>query len=160
MQTQWKTVIALVMAAATFGAQANEAHHQDASAAVVTKKAAKPTAKKVAASKVTPSNKQMDMQMEKMNAVHAKMAAAKTPEERQAAMQEGMAVMRDSMGMMKQMHMERCQGGMSNMRMMKDMKPGDDMPMKSMMQGDMRMMDMMMQMLDQQSSMMKMPMAQ
>jgi hypothetical protein len=34
------------------------------------------------------------------------------------------------------------------------------MPMKSMMQGDMRMMDMMMQMMDQQSSMMKMPMAQ
>jgi hypothetical protein len=59
--------------------------------------------------------------MEKMNAVHAKMAAAKTPEERQAAMQEGMAVMKDSMAMMKQMHMAHCQG-MSNMGMMKGMK--------------------------------------
>jgi hypothetical protein len=160
MKTQWKTVIALAIATATFSAQANEAHHQDASAAAVTQKAAKPTAKKVAASKVMPSNKEMDMQMEKMNAVHAKLAAARTPEERQAAMQEGMAVMKDSMGMMKQMHMARCQGDMSNMGMMKDMKPGDGMPMKSMMPGDVRMMDMMMQMMDQQSSMMKMPMAQ
>jgi hypothetical protein len=74
-------------------------------------------------------------------------------------MQEGMAVMKDSMAMMKQMHMAHCQG-MSNMGMMKGMKQGDGMPMKSMMQGDMRMMDMMMQMMDQQSSMMKMPMAQ
>jgi hypothetical protein len=49
------------------------------------------------------------------------MAAAKTPEERQAAMQEGMAVMKDSMAMMKQMHMAHCQG-MSNMGMMKGMK--------------------------------------
>ncbi|WP_159880780.1 hypothetical protein [Aquitalea sp.] len=160
MKTQWKTVIALAIVAATFGAQANEAHHQDASAAVVNKKAAKPAVKKTPASKVMPSNKEMEMQMEKMNAVHAKMAAAKTPEERQAAMQEGMAVMKDSMGMMKQMHMEHCQDGMSNAGMMKGMKPGDGMPMKSMMQGDVRMMDMMMQMLDQQSSMMKMPMAQ
>jgi hypothetical protein len=58
--------------ATTFTAQANEAHHQDASAAVVTKKAAKPAAKPMAASK------EMEAQMEKMNAVHAKMAAAKT----------------------------------------------------------------------------------
>jgi hypothetical protein len=71
MKTQWKTVIALAIAATTFTAQANEAHHQDASAAVVTKKAAKPAAKPMAASK------EMEAQMEKMNAVHAKMAAAK-----------------------------------------------------------------------------------
>jgi hypothetical protein len=51
MKTQWKTVIALAIAATTFTAQANEAHHQDASAAVVTKKAAKPAAKPMAASK-------------------------------------------------------------------------------------------------------------
>lgn len=159
MKTQWKTVIALAIAATTFTAQANEAHHQDASA-TVTKKAAKPAAKKTAASQVTPSSKEMEMQMEKMNAVHAKMAAAKTPEERQAAMQEGMTVMKDGMGMMKHMHMAHCQGGMSSMGMMKGMKPGDGAQMKSMMPGDMRMMDMMMQMLDQQSSMMKMPMAQ
>jgi hypothetical protein len=51
MKTQWKTVIALAIAATTFTAQANEAHHQDASAAAVTKKAAKPAAKPMAASK-------------------------------------------------------------------------------------------------------------
>jgi hypothetical protein len=75
-------------------------------------------------------------------------------------MQEGMAVMKDSMAMMKQMHMAHCQGDMSGMPMMKGMKPHDGKAVNPMMQGDMRMMDMMMQMLDQQSSMLKMPMAQ
>jgi Cu/Ag efflux protein CusF len=77
MKNQWKTVIALAIAATTFTAQANEAHHQDASAAVAGKQAAKPAAKPMAASK------ELDAQLEKMHAVHAKMAAAKTPEERQ-----------------------------------------------------------------------------
>ena len=67
---------------------------------------------------------------------------------------------KNMMSMMKQMHMAHCQGGMPSTSMKKGMKPGDDMPMKSMMQGDMRMMDMMMQMLDQQSSMMKIPKVQ
>ncbi|CDF84658.1 hypothetical secreted protein [Pseudomonas knackmussii B13] len=73
--------------------------------------------------------------MKKMQAIHDKIAAAKTPEERQAAMREGMLAMKEGMGMMQ----NGCAGkGMGpHMRMM-----------------DSKMMGMMMQMMDQQAGMM------
>lgn len=86
----------------------------------------------------------MAEQMQKMQAAHAKAVAAKTPVERQAAMQEGMKVMKESMAMMNKepgamgcMGMPGAKGG-----------PG---------KGMMGMMGMMMQMMEQQSSMMGMP---
>lgn len=85
----------------------------------------------------------MSGQLEKMQVAHDKIAAAKTPSERQAAMQEGMAAMKDGMGML--------QKNCKDMGM--DMSGGKD-------GADMQMMDMMMKMMDQQSHMMKMPMSQ
>ncbi|MNG35664.1 hypothetical protein D3C84_1224620 [compost metagenome] len=76
----------------------------------------------------------MTEQMQKMQDAHDKAAAAKTPEERQAAMQESMKTMKDSMAMMH----KNCHG--------MDMTGNKD---------GMGMMNMM----DQQSSMMKMPMS-
>ena len=83
----------------------------------------------------------MAEQMQKMQVAHAKAAAAKTLVERQAAMQEGMKVMKESMAMMNKepgamgcMGMPGAKGG-----------PGKGM------------MGMMMQMMEQQSSMMGMP---
>ena len=92
-------------------------------------------------------DKAMSEQMQKMQAAHDKMIAAKTPAERQAAMQEAMTTMKNSMGMMH----EHCPG--MGMGMGKGMSGGKDG------QGT-AMMDMMMRMMDQQSSMMKMPMGQ
>lgn len=89
-------------------------------------------------------DKAMSEQMEKMQAAHEKMIAAKTPAERQAAMQEGMATMKDSLGMMH----NHCQG--MGMGMGKGMYDGKD-------RSD-QMMGMMMKMMEQQSNMMKMPM--
>ena len=45
----------------------------------------------------------MDEHMKAMQAMHEKMMAAKTPEERQALMDEHMNLMQDGMGMMQQM---------------------------------------------------------
>ena len=97
-----------------------------------------------ASATATPQDKALSEQMQKMQAAHDKMAAAKTPAERQIAMQEGMDAMRGGMGMMH----GHCQG----MGMGKGMAGGQDRSNQ--------MMDMMMDMMDQQSSMMKMPMGQ
>ena len=97
-----------------------------------------------ASATATPQDKALCEQMQKMQAAHDKMAAAKTPAERQIAMQEGMDAMRGGMGMMH----GHCQG----MGMGKGMAGGQDRSNQ--------MMDMMMKMMDQQSSMMKMPMGQ
>ena len=97
-----------------------------------------------ASATATPQDKALSEQMQKMQAAHDKMAAAKTPAERQIAMQEGMDAMRGGMGMMH----GHCQG----MGMGKGMAGGQDRSNQ--------MMDMMMKMMDQQSSMMKMPMGQ
>ncbi|WP_223484449.1 hypothetical protein [Pseudomonas sp. A-RE-19] len=94
----------------------------------------------------TPAqNNAMSEQMKKMQAAHDKMIAAKTPAERQAAMQEAMTTMRNGIGMMH----DNCAG----MGMGKGMYGGKDGQGKAMM-------DMMMKMMDQQSRMMKMPMSQ
>jgi hypothetical protein len=103
-----------------------------------------PTTPATATSQAAPAqDKAMSEQMQKMRAAHEKMAAAKTPAERQIAMQEGMATMKDSMGMMH----KNCEG-MSMGKGMSGSKDGPD-----------QMMGMMMKMMDQQSSMMKMPMS-
>ena len=85
-------------------------------------------------------NNVMTEQMQKMQAAHDKAAAAKTPAERHAAMQESMKTMKDSMAMMhKNCHGKGMDGNKDGM--------------------EMGMMNMMMKMMDQQSSMMKMPMS-
>lgn len=81
----------------------------------------------------------MAEQMKKMQAAHDKIAAAKTPAERRAAMQESMKTMKDGMAMMN--------ANCNDMGM-----PGN--------KDRMGMMNMMMNMMDQQSNMMKMPMNQ
>ncbi|MBN3864038.1 hypothetical protein HCU66_17515 [Pseudomonas frederiksbergensis] len=90
-------------------------------------------------------DKAMSEQMKKMQAAHDKMVAAKTPAERQAAMQEAMTTMKNSLGMMH----NNCRGMGMGMGMSGG-KGGSDTAM----------MDMMMKMMDQQSRMMKMPMGQ
>lgn len=90
-------------------------------------------------------DKAMSEQMKKMQATHDKMIAAKTPAERQAAMQEAMTTMKNSLGMMH----DNCRGMGMGMGMSGG-KGGSNTEM----------MDMMMKMMDQQSSMMKMPMGQ
>ena len=76
--------------------------------------------------------------MQRMQAMHEKMVAAKTPAERQALMKEHMQVMQESMKAMQQMGHGHGQSGMS----------------ESMMQQRMDMMTMMMQMMmDHQSGM-------
>jgi hypothetical protein len=103
-------------------------------------------------------NKQaMSEQMQKMQAAHDKAAAAKTPAERQAAMQEGMQTMKDSLTMMSQQQSAAGCSGMGMGMGMSGSKDGQGMGMDGSM-GGMGMMDMMMEMMDQQSSMMNMPM--
>ena len=62
----------------------------------------------------------MDRHMRAMQAMHEKMAAAKTPQERQALMAEHMKTMQDGMRMMKSMHGQMASGnppaGMAGMQ--------------------------------------------
>ncbi|VVN79434.1 hypothetical protein [Pseudomonas fluorescens] len=103
-----------------------------------------PTTSAQTSEAATPvQSKAMAEQMQKMQTAHDKVAAAKTPAERQAAMQESIETMKDSMTLMH----KNCHGmGMG----MSSNKDGMGMGM----------MDMMMKMMDQQSSMMKMPMSE
>lgn len=133
MHKSLNSLIAAMLIASPLIALAVDEHHPDTP----------PTAP--ATTQIQPKpDKAMSDQMQKMQTAHEKMAAAKTPAERRLAMQEGMATMKDSMGMMH----NHCQG----MGMAKGMSGDKD--------GSGKMMGMMMQMMDQQSSMMKMPMAQ
>ncbi|WP_374350695.1 hypothetical protein [Chitinimonas sp.] len=135
MKTSVKWIMAAALACTALAAPANEEHH---------KNDAKPDVKAA-----KPSDKAVNEQMQKLQAAHDKLAAAKTPADRQMAMMEGMHAMKDSMAMMKEMH-----DGKGCMDMGKGMNMGGDKA------GGMGMMDMMMQMMDQQSSMMSMPMGQ
>jgi hypothetical protein len=92
----------------------------------------------------TAQDKAWSEQLQKMQAAHEKMAAAKTPAERRIAMQEGMDAMRGGIGMM--------QGQCPGMGMGKGMAGGKY-------HSD-QMMDLMQKMMDQQSSMMKQPLGQ
>jgi hypothetical protein len=61
-------------------------------------------ASSTADSSKAPTTAQMDMQMKAMQAMHERMAAARTPEERQALMSEHLKAMQDGMAMMGRMH--------------------------------------------------------
>ncbi|WP_277591146.1 hypothetical protein [Pseudomonas chlororaphis] len=126
-------VLAAVLAGGALMASAEDAHHPaDAPGSAIESTAPTPAAMTEA----------MTKQMEKMQAAHDKAAAAKTPAERQTALQEGMKALKDSMAMM-----SKEQGSMGCM----GMSAAKDGTGKGMM-------DMMMQMMEQQSSMMDMPM--
>ncbi|MCY1552249.1 hypothetical protein D9M68_886320 [compost metagenome] len=86
----------------------------------------------------------MDQHMKAMQAMHEKMAAAKTPEERQALMAEHMILMKGGMAMMKSMD-----GGMPGMGGMQGGKGmgGDMAARQEMMEKRMDMMESMMQMM-------------
>lgn len=132
MHKHLKSLVAALLISSPLVALAVDEHHPDTPT----------TAPATATTQTAPrQDKAMSEQMQKMQAAHEKMVAAKTPAERQAAMQEGMTTMKDSMGMMH----NHCQG----MGMGKGMSGGKDHPDQ--------MMGMMMKMMDQQSSMMKMP---
>ena len=99
-----------------------------------------------ASATATPQDKAWSEQLQKMQAAHEKMAAAKTPTERRIAMQEGMDAMRGGIGMMQ----GQCPGmGMGMGKGMAGGKYHSD-----------QMMDLMQKMMDQQSSMMKQPLGQ
>jgi hypothetical protein len=100
-----------VLSTAAF-AQSSEADHTTHHPSAATTKARKPAAKPA-----TPTPSQMNMQMKAMEEMHAKMLAAKTPEERQALMADHMKVMRDGMAMMGQMRTGKPGSGMGGMGM-------------------------------------------
>ncbi|SDY41121.1 hypothetical protein [Pseudomonas sp. NFIX28] len=131
-------VLAALLASGALMASAEDAHHPaqvpDTSSTESMAPAPTPTS--------TAMTDAMAEQMKKMQAAHDKAAAAKTPEERHAAMQEGMQALRNSMAMMHKEH-----GAMGCM----GMPAAKDGSGKGMM-------DMMMKMMEQQSSMMDMPM--
>ena len=137
------SIIGFCVAAASMGSFAQNAdEHKDHHPAGTTSPAA--TAKKSPAKPVNADKMaSMDKQMKAMQAMHEKMASAKTPEERQALMAEHMKMMQDSMGMMKQM------GGMSGMGGMQGGKgmSGNMADRQQMMEKRMDMMESMMQMM-------------
>ena len=134
MHPTMKLILATLLVSSPLIASAVDEHHPEGQTAPAkTSEAATPM-----------QNNVMTEQMQKMQAAHDKAAAAKTPAERHAAMQESMKTMKDSMAMMH----KNCHGmGMAGN------KDGMEMGMMNMM------MNMMMKMMDQQSSMMKMPMS-
>lgn len=146
------TVISICMVTASLGALAQSTdehkdHHPQGTAAP----AAPAVAAKNAPAKSMGAEKMaaMDQHMKDMQAMHEKMASAKTPEDRQALMAEHMKLMQDGMAMMKQM------GGMSKMggiQGMGGMQGGKGMPTNmaerhQMMEKRMDMMESMLQMM-------------
>ncbi|WP_375739985.1 hypothetical protein [Pseudomonas boanensis] len=135
MNTQLKLLVAATLASATLVGFAAEEPKTTAPA-------------ETTASTPAVTEQAISEQMKKMQAAHDKVAAAKTPEERRAAMLESMNVMRESMGMMSAQSDVNCPG--MGMGMSKGMGMG-------MGGGHMGMGQMMMKMMEQQSHMMGMP---
>ena len=144
--------LALTIAAA--GAQAwaandknHDAHHPTDAASARTTKAMP--------GKPNPAMARMDTQMKAMGAMHDKMMAAKTPDERNALMAEHMKTMQDGMTMMQGMS----SGGTDGMQGGMGMKKGGASTMTmshEMMEKRMDMMQNMMQMMmDRQAAPMK-----
>ena len=120
-----KSLVAALLISGPLLAAAIEEHHPDQAPAKAESQSAP----------ALGQEKAMAEQMKKMQAIHDRIAAAKTPEERQAAMREGMQAMKDGLGMMQ----SGCPGqGMGGRMGMMDSK----------------MMEMMMQMMGQQAGMM------
>ncbi|SCK43463.1 hypothetical protein VAR608DRAFT_4197 [Variovorax sp. HW608] len=113
--------ILLLAAAAVFStgaiAQSSDAEHATHHPSSAAAKPASPKAQKPAAKSTAPTPSQMNMQMKAMEEMHAKMLAAKTPEERQALMADHMKIMHDGMAMMGQMRMGKPGSGMGGMSM-------------------------------------------
>ncbi|WP_404302326.1 hypothetical protein [Alicycliphilus denitrificans] len=141
------TLVGICIASASLSLMAqtadeHKAHHPAGStlpASTQMKAAAKPTG----AGQMAGMAK-MDEHMKAMQAMHEKMMAAKTPEERQALMDEHMKLMQDGMGMMQQMG--------AGMQGMGGMQGGKGMPTNmaerhQMMEKRMQMMESMMQMM-------------
>ena len=127
--------LALCFAIAAIGAptwaappESHQAHHPARAASA-------PVAKSMPR-KAGPDMARMDTQMKAMGAMHDKMMAAKTPEERNALMAEHMKTMQDGMAMMNGMS----PGGMGAMK-------GDMATRQQMMEKRMEMMQSMMQMM-------------
>ncbi|MBN0976565.1 MAG: hypothetical protein ACRESN_19080 [Pseudomonas sp.] len=130
MNISLKLILAALLMSSPFVASAVDEHHPEGQTAPA----------QTSAAATSMQNNVMTEQMQKMQAAHDKAAAAKTPAERHAAMQESMKTMKDSMALMH----KNCHGmGMGGN------KDGTEMGM----------MNMMMKMMDQQSSMMNMPMS-
>ena len=133
----------LALAIAATGAQAwaandekHDAHHPAGAASA--------PATKTMPGKPNPAMARMDTQMKAMGAMHDKMMAAKTPEDRNALMAEHMKTMQDGMVMMKGMS----SGGMAGMHGGMAMKKGGASAMShEMMEKRMDMMQNMMQMM-------------
>ncbi|HBN9060881.1 hypothetical protein ACV344_31125 [Pseudomonas aeruginosa] len=125
MHITLKSLVAALLISSPLLAVAVDEHHPDQA----------PAKAENASAPTQGQEKAMAEQMQKMQAIHDRLAAAKTPEERQAAMHEGMQAMKEGLGMMQ----NGCAG------------KGMDQHMKMM---DSKMMGMMMQMMDQQAGMM------
>lgn len=128
MNITLKSLVAAVLIGSPLLAVAVDEHHPDQA----------PTKAENTSAPTQGQEKAMAEQMQKMQVIHDRLAAAKTPEERQAAMHDGMQAMKDGLGMMQ----NGCAG------------KGMGMHMKMM---DPKMMEMMMKMLDQQAGMMSSP---
>lgn len=130
------TVLALLLADASLGAAAqtaaeHEQHHpQGAAAAPAMPAAAQPAMPPNAMGPGQMANMaRMDEHMKAMRAMHDKMAAARTPAERQALMAEHMKLMQEGMGMMKQMGAGmQGMGGQGSMGLMGGLPAGKGMP--------------------------------
>nr|WP_297352963.1 hypothetical protein [uncultured Caldimonas sp.] len=93
--------IALPMAASGQSPQEHAAHHPDAASAPAAPTGSPSTVRPAAPA--APMAGPIDTQMQSMREMHDKMAAAKSPEERQALMAQHMKVMQDGMAMMGEM---------------------------------------------------------
>lgn len=141
------TLVGICIASASLSvmAQTAEEHkaHQPAGSAPPASTQMKVVAKPTGAGQMAGMAK-MDEHMKAMQAMHEKMMAAKTPQERQALMGEHMKLMQDGMGMMQQMG--------AGMQGMGGMQGGKGMPdnmaeRHQLMEKRMEMMESMMQMM-------------
>ncbi|ABM42859.1 conserved hypothetical protein [Acidovorax sp. JS42] len=121
------SLIGLCIAAASVGALAqgtdeHKDHHPTNAAAPAATAAPAPAAALPSPGRSMGSGDMaaMDRQMQAMQAMHEKMAAARTPRERQALMAEHMKTMQGGMHMMESMHGKMATGmpsaGMENMQ--------------------------------------------
>ena len=92
--------LALALALSTIGVSTWAAQHDQKQSPPTTGAPSGPASSKVMPGKPGPDMASMDTQMKAMQAMHDKMMAAKTPEERNALMGEHLKTMQDSMRMM------------------------------------------------------------
>jgi hypothetical protein len=146
MTTFRHTVLSMAIAVASFGAlaqaDAGHAQHHPADATPKTPKAAAVKSKSMA----KESTAAMDSQMKTMRAMHEKMMAVKTPEERMALMADHMRAMQEGMSTMSAMGEMMGMDGMGAGAKTKGMAM-DMMGHHQMMEKRMQMMTIMMQMM-------------